>query len=59
MGVGIDLPAWLAALENEVHQNLLIHRFHEASQNQAPTESLTLPIAQLREQLEKLPRREA
>jgi hypothetical protein len=58
MGVGIDLPAWLAALENEVHQNLMQYRTPDASQNLLTPESMTLSIAQLREQLEKLPRRE-
>lgn len=58
MGVGIDLPAWLAALENEVHQNLVQHRLQVNPHSQLPPEPMTLPIAQLREQLEKLPRRE-
>jgi hypothetical protein len=58
MGVGIDLPAWLAALENEVQQNLMLQRMSDAFQSPAVPEAMTLSIAQLREQLEKLPRRE-
>jgi hypothetical protein len=57
MGVGVDLPAWLAALENEVHQHLLPERLRELMHSQA-IEPLTPPIAQLREQLEQLPHRE-
>ncbi|MFK7770172.1 MAG: hypothetical protein AB8B55_23380 [Mariniblastus sp.] len=56
MGVGVDLPAWLAALENEVQKHLDPHRIHDASMNYALEENVT--IAKLREQLEALPRRE-
>jgi hypothetical protein len=58
MGVGIDLPAWLAALENEVQQMHLPARLktqRDALYWRAPAPSR---IADLREQLEQLPRRD-
>ena len=58
MGVGVDLPAWLAALENEVQKHLDPHRIHDAS-SKANSMSETVTIAKLREQLEALPRRES
>ena len=57
MGVGIDLPEWLAALEDEVQQVHLPARlktWQEALHWLSPEVSL---IAELREQLEQLPRR--
>lgn len=56
MGVGVDLPAWLAELENEVQIHLSPFRMPEPTE--PSTEALTPPIAELREQLEKLPKRE-
>ena len=56
-GVGVDLPAWLAALENEVQQHLLPLRLRDKHHDQAISHSLVAPIAELREQLEQLPRR--
>jgi hypothetical protein len=58
MGVGIDLPAWLAALENEVEQHHLPRRLREQSFNEQQGETDTLPIAKLRQQLEELPNRD-
>lgn len=57
MGVGVDLPAWLAALENEVHHNLIPPKMRD------PSHSLTIEppipsITDLREQLEQLTQRE-
>ena len=57
MGVGIDLPEWLAAMEDEVQQVHLPARlktWQEALHWLSPEVSL---IAELREQLEQLPRR--
>jgi hypothetical protein len=53
MGVGVDLPAWLAALESEVQLNL------QSSRTPASGNNLTLApptpcISELRAQLEKL-----
>ncbi len=58
MGVGIDLPAWLAALENEVEQNDLPGSLRDPEFNQPLPETAIIPIAELREQLEELPSRE-
>ncbi len=58
MGVGIDLPAWLATLENEVHQHLLPFRLTDHDNPNQAGEPVPIPIAQLREKLEQLPRRE-
>ena len=57
MGVGVDLPAWLAALENEVQHHLIYQRMGSSPQD-ANVERTIPSIAQLREQLEQLPRRE-
>ena len=58
-GVGIDLPEWLAALENEVEQFHLPLRLRSRSRDQALIYPIDIPISRLREQLEQLPRREA
>jgi hypothetical protein len=58
MGVGIDLPAWLATLENEVHQYLLPFRLADLENPNPAGEPVPIPIADLREKLEQLPRRE-
>jgi hypothetical protein len=56
-GVGVDLPEWLAELESEVQQFLLPRRlrdfWHEPTSYEAPP----IPIAELREKIEQLPRR--
>ncbi len=57
IGVGIDLPAWLAALEHEVEQHHLPRRLRDLDYKQSP-ESTAIPIADLKEQLEQLPNRE-
>ncbi len=57
MGVGVDLPAWLASLENEVQQRLLPVRLRTHQTSQHWGQKRVLPIADLREQLEDLPRR--
>jgi hypothetical protein len=53
MGVGVDLPAWLAALESEVQINLLPSRT-PASGNNLTVAPPTPCISELRAQLEKL-----
>ncbi|MDG1510742.1 MAG: hypothetical protein P8L78_12495 [Mariniblastus sp.] len=53
MGVGVDLPAWLAALESEVQLNLLPSRTPSSSNNLTVTPP-TPCISELRAQLEKL-----
>ena len=58
MGVGIDLPAWLATIENEVQQHILPRRLREILYQAPYLESPPIPIAELREKLELLPRRE-
>ena len=57
LGVGVDLPAWLASLENEVQQRLLPVRLRTHQTSQHWGQKRVLPIANLREQLEELPRR--
>jgi len=52
-GVGVDLPAWLAALEQEVHYNLIPKQIRESAQS-STIEPPCPPIAKLREQLEQL-----
>lgn len=58
MGVGIDMPAWLATLESEVQQHILPKRLREILHQNPYLESAPIPIAELREKLELLPRRE-
>lgn len=53
MGVGVDLPAWLAALESEVQLNLLPARAPNSSNNLTVAPP-TPCISVLRAQLEKL-----
>lgn len=57
LGVGVDLPAWLASLENEVQQRLMPVRLRTHQTSQHWGQKRVLPIANLREQLEELPRR--
>lgn len=57
IGVGVDLPAWLASLENEVQQRLLPVRLRTQQTSQHWGQTKVLPIADIREQLESLPRR--
>ncbi len=56
-GVGIDLPAWLAALENEVDQFQLLQRLQDSESDPPLPETAIIPIAKLQEQLEALPRK--
>ena len=58
-GVGVDLPAWLAALEHEVQQFHLPLRLRSKNQEQTLIRPIDIPVSQLREQLEQLPRKEA
>ena len=53
-GVGVDLPAWLAALENEVEQFYLPDRFRLIGDQNSLTSMKPTAIAKLREQLETL-----
>lgn len=53
MGVGVDLPAWLAALESEVQLNLLPSRTPSTGNN-LTVKPPTPCISELRAQLEKL-----
>ena len=57
IGVGVDLPPWLAALEHEVQQRLLPVRLRLLQTSQHWGQSRVLPIAKIREQLEELPTR--
>ncbi len=57
IGVGVDLPPWLAALEHEVQQRLLPVRLRMLQTSQHWGQSRVLPIANIREQLEELPSR--
>ncbi|MEL7497732.1 MAG: hypothetical protein AAFN77_08995 [Planctomycetota bacterium] len=57
-GVGVDLPEWLAELENEVLQFLLPRRLRDYWHEPNVVESDPLPIADLREKLEQLPKKE-
>ncbi|MEM9412784.1 MAG: hypothetical protein AAGA30_16855, partial [Planctomycetota bacterium] len=56
-GVGVDLPAWLAALEHEVQQFHLPLRLRSKTSEQSLIRPIDVPVSQLREQLEKLPRK--
>ena len=56
-GVGVDLPEWLAELENEVQQFLLPRRLRDVWHEPSGLESPPIPIAKLREKIEELPRR--
>jgi len=57
IGVGVDLPPWLAALEHEVQQRLMPVRLRLLQTSQHWGQSRVLPIANIREQLEELPTR--
>ena len=56
-GVGVDLPEWLAELENEVQQFLLPRRLRDVWHEPSGLETPPIPIAKLREKIEQLPRR--
>ena len=58
-GVGIDLPEWLAALENEVQQFHLPLRLRSRDREQTLIYPIDIPISRLREQLQQLPSRES
>ncbi len=56
-GVGIDLPAWLAALESEVEQFQFLQRFKVADDDPPWPETAKVSIEQLQDQLNELPGR--
>ncbi len=56
-GVGVDLPAWLAELENEVQQLRLPLRLRSKNKEQTLIRPIDIPVSKLREQLEQLPRK--
>jgi len=56
-GVGVDLPEWLAELENEVQQFLLPRRLRDVWHEPNVLDAPPIPIAKLREKIEQLPRR--
>ena len=58
-GVGIDLPEWLAALENEVQQFHLPLRLRSRDREQTLIYPIDIPISRLRDQLKQMPRRES
>ncbi len=55
MGVGMDVPGWLAALESEVQQNLLFNGLQAQFLESPEHDFEPAPIAELRKQLEALP----
>lgn len=57
MGVGMDLPNWLAAIDEEVELCQLPKYLRQDVEHACWIESLPLSINALREQLEQLPRR--
>ena len=57
-GVGVDLPEWLAELENEVLQFLLPKRLRDFWHQPSMIDFAPIPIADLREKLEQLPKKE-
>lgn len=54
---GVDVPDWLAALEEEVHIQLMPDRLKKDFRKQTLVEPLDYPIEKLREQLDALPKR--
>ena len=58
MGVGMDLPGWLAALEGEVQQSLMFRGLQARLVEPDDHAYKPVPIAEIRKQLEQLPRRE-
>ena len=56
-GVGVDVPAWLAELENEVQQLRLPLRLRNKNKEQTLIRPIDIPVSQLKEQLEQLPHR--
>lgn len=57
-GAAVDVPDWLAALEEEVHIQLMPDRLKKDFRKQTLVEPLDLEISQLRDQLETLPKRQ-
>lgn len=55
---GVDVPDWLAALEEEVHIQLMPDRLKKDFRNQTLVEPLVHPIEKLQEQLDTLPKRD-
>jgi hypothetical protein len=58
VGVGIDLPHWLAALEEEVELGLLPDYLRTDFTRSCLFDFQPIPLAELRERLERLPTRE-
>jgi hypothetical protein len=56
-GVGIDLPAWLAALEDEVDQFQILSRFRFSDKDPPQPATVKISISELQAQLKKLPGR--
>lgn len=56
-GVGIDLPAWLASLENEVDQFQILARIKDHEDEPPLPQTINIPISQLQAQLMELPGR--
>lgn len=57
MGIGMDLPSWLAAVEEEVELSALPKYLREDVEHPCLIEPVGISIDVLREQLEALPRR--
>lgn len=54
--VGMDLPSWLAALENEVHKNLLPLRLKARVEGHRWVDVHPVSLSEVFEQLEQMPR---
>ena len=58
VGAGIDMPNWLSALSEEVEKHFLPARLKDHHRTPGVVQPLDVPIAELRSQLEQLPRRD-
>ena len=56
--INIDLPGWLAALEKEVQQQEFPERWRDYNSEPDLIDPIIVSIANLKEQLEQLPRRQ-
>ena len=57
-GAGVDIPDWLAAIEEEVHIQLMPDRIKKDFRKQALVEPVDVLISNLQNQLETLPKRQ-
>ncbi len=57
-GAGVDIPDWLAAIEEEVHIQLMPDRIKKDFRKQTLVEPVEVPISELQDQLETLPKRQ-